>query len=78
MKSAMGQFRIEHAAGQSYEPDFVVETDKDKLIVEIKAKNEMSDPIVQAKAKSAQKWIYHANDHEGDWRQAMDLYAHPA
>lgn len=63
MKPATGQFRIEYAAGQSYEPDFVIETDKDKLIVEIKAKNEMSDPIVQAKAKAAQKWIYHANDH---------------
>jgi superfamily II DNA or RNA helicase len=37
--------------------------DKDKLIVEIKAKNEMSDPNVQAKAKAAQKWVYHANEH---------------
>ncbi|WP_445491041.1 DEAD/DEAH box helicase family protein [Rhodopseudomonas sp. RCAM05734] len=63
MKPAMGQFRIEYASGQSYEPDFVIETNKDKLIVEIKAKNELSDPIVQAKAKAAQKWIYHANEH---------------
>jgi type III restriction enzyme len=63
MKPGIGQFRIEYAAGQSYEPDFVVETDKDKLIVEIKAKNEMSDPVVQAKAKAAQKWVYHANEH---------------
>jgi hypothetical protein len=43
MKPGIGQFRIEYAAGQSYEPDFVVETDKDKFIVEIKAKNELSD-----------------------------------
>lgn len=63
MKPGIGQFRIEYAAGQSYEPDFVVETDKDKLIVEIKAKNEMSDPVVQAKAKAAQKWVHYANDH---------------
>nr|WP_298963230.1 DEAD/DEAH box helicase family protein [uncultured Roseibium sp.] len=63
MKPGVGQFRIEYAAGQSYEPDFVVETDKEKFIVEIKAKNEMADPVVQAKAKAARKWVYHANNH---------------
>ena len=62
MKPGIGQFRIEYAAGQSYEPDFVVETEHDKFIVEIKAKNEMSDPVVQAKVKAAQKWVYHANE----------------
>ncbi|MER9402242.1 hypothetical protein NKI46_29595 [Mesorhizobium sp. M0615] len=56
MKPGIGQFRIEYAAGQSYEPDFVVET----------AKNEMSDPVVQAKAKAARKWVHHANDHAKD------------
>jgi len=66
MKPGIGQFRIEYAAGQSYEPDFVVETEKDKLIVEIKAKNEMADPVVQAKAKAARKWIHHANEHARD------------
>lgn len=43
MKPGIRQFRIEYAAGQSYEPDFVVET----------AKNELSDPVVQEKAKAA-------------------------
>ncbi|TPI58240.1 restriction endonuclease subunit R [Mesorhizobium sp. B3-1-7] len=66
MKPGIGQFRIEYAAGQSYEPDFVVETDRDKFIVEIKAKNEISDPVVQAKAKAARKWVHHANDHARD------------
>jgi type III restriction enzyme len=63
MKPGPGQFKIEYAAGQSYEPDFVVETAKEKLIVEIKAKNEIADPVVQAKAKAARKWMHHANDH---------------
>lgn len=63
MKPGIGQFRIEYAAGQSYEPDFVVETDSDKFIVEIKAKNEINDPVVQAKAKAARKWVHHANEH---------------
>lgn len=66
MKPGIRQFRIEYAAGQSYEPDFVVETDKDKFIVEVKAKNEMSDPVVQAKAKAARKWVHHASEHAKD------------
>src|SRR5690606_24670359 len=66
MKPGIGQFRIEYAAGQSYEPDFVVETDSDKFIVEIKAKNEINDPVVQAKAKAARKWVHYANEHARD------------
>ena len=63
MKPGSGQFRIEYASGQSYEPDFVVETRTQKLIVEIKAKSEMTDPIVQAKARAASKWVGYANAH---------------
>jgi hypothetical protein len=63
MKPGAGQFRIEYANGQSYEPDFVVETRSQKLIVEIKAANEMDDPIVQAKTRAATKWVERANDH---------------
>lgn len=63
MKPGIGQFRIEYSAGQSYEPDFVVETDTEKFIVEIKAKNEVADPVVLTKAKAARKWIHHANNH---------------
>ena len=63
MKPGAGQFRIEYANGQSYEPDFVVETRSQKLIVEIKAANEMDDPIVQAKTRAATKWVDRANDH---------------
>jgi type III restriction enzyme len=57
MKPGASQFRIEYASGQAYEPDFVVETTTQKLIIEIKAKGEMSDPIVQAKARAATKWV---------------------
>ncbi|WP_414473570.1 DEAD/DEAH box helicase [Microvirga sp. M2] len=63
MKPGPGQFRIEYAAGQDYEPDFVVETDREKLIVEIKRKDEMDDPVVLSKAKAARKWVHHANEH---------------
>lgn len=63
MKPGARQFQIEYASGHSYEPDFVVETTTQKFIVEIKAANEMSDPIVQAKARAATKWVGYANEH---------------
>ena len=66
MKPGSGQFRIDYASGQSYEPDFVVETRTQKLIVEIKAKGEMTDPIVQAKARAASKWVGYANAHAAE------------
>ncbi|MGH7935483.1 MAG: DEAD/DEAH box helicase, partial [Chthoniobacterales bacterium] len=61
MKPGAQQFQIEYASGQEYEPDFVVETATDKLIVEIKRVDEFDDPIVKAKAKSACAWTVHAN-----------------
>jgi type III restriction enzyme len=64
MKPGPGQFRIEYAnGGLLYEPDFVVETKTQKLIVEIKAQNEMEDAIVTAKARAAGKWVNYANAH---------------
>jgi type III restriction enzyme len=63
MKPGSNQFRIEYTAGADYEPDFIVETTKEKLIVEIKAANEMNDPVVLAKAAAAGKWVGYANGH---------------
>ena len=63
IKPGARQFQIEYASGQSYEPDFVVETDAEKLIVEIKARNEMDDEIVLAKARAAAEWVKYANEH---------------
>ena len=76
MKPGAKQFQIEYASGQPYEPDFVVETKTEKLIVEIKAANEVSDPMVQAKARAAEKWIGYANVHAAEtrgkeWRYAL-------
>ena len=63
IKPGARQFQIEYASGQAYEPDFVVETDTEKLIVEIKARNEMDDEIVLAKARAAAEWVKYANEH---------------
>ena len=57
------QFQIEYSRAERYEPDFVVETKTEKLIVEIKAKSELTDPIVMAKTKAARTWVGHANAH---------------
>ncbi|WP_421789873.1 DEAD/DEAH box helicase [Hyphobacterium sp.] len=66
IKPAAKQFQIEYLSGRGYEPDFVIETDTEKLIVEVKARNELDDELVQAKARAAQKWVEYANDHADD------------
>ena len=76
LKPARNQFRIEYQPGKPYEPDFVIETTAEKLIVEIKAENQMRDPTVQEKARAAAEWVKHANEFaaEGDgkpWRYAL-------
>jgi type III restriction enzyme len=63
MKPGKAQFQIEYRSGEAYEPDFVVETKDRILICEIKAEDELSDPIVQAKASAATKWCRSATEH---------------
>jgi type III restriction enzyme len=66
MKPGRAQFQIEYRSGENYEPDFVIETKDRSLIVEVKASNELDDPIVQAKAAAASKWCKTANVHAKD------------
>jgi type III restriction enzyme len=63
VKPGSKQFQIEFRRGERYEPDFVVETKAEKLIVEIKARRDLEDETVKAKAKAARTWVGHANDH---------------
>ncbi|RYY23231.1 MAG: restriction endonuclease subunit R [Sphingomonadales bacterium] len=56
LKPGRNQFRIDYRSGEAYEPDFVVETDTKMLILEVKARNELDDPAVKAKAAAATKW----------------------
>lgn len=56
LKPGRNQFRIDYRAGEAYEPDFVVETAARMLILEVKARKELDDPIVKAKAAAATKW----------------------
>jgi type III restriction enzyme len=76
LKPARKQFSIEYQPGKPYEPDFIIELSDCKLIAEIKAENQMHDPIVTEKARAAAAWIKHANEFaaEGDgkpWQYAL-------
>src|SRR5204862_8346409 len=63
MKPGKGQFQIEYRSGEPYEPDFVVEAKDRILICEIKDEDELSDPVVRAKAAAATKWCRSATEH---------------
>lgn len=65
LKPGRNQFRIDYRSGESYEPDFVVETKTRMLICEVKAKNELDDADVKAKAAAATKWCKTATQHAG-------------
>jgi len=61
LKPGPQQFGIEYRPGKNYEPDFVIETNTEKFIVEVKARNELADTEVQTKARAAKEWVTHAN-----------------
>jgi len=76
LKPGPGVFQITYARGSKYEPDFLVETAREMLICEVKAANELQDPIVKAKAEAARTWIGAANaiaTEQGrkSWRYAL-------
>jgi len=62
-KPAKSDFQIHYKADDSYEPDFVVETKKGKLLCEPKRASEMEDTVVLAKADAAAVWCKHASRH---------------
>ena len=63
-KPGKGVFQIRYTADNDYEPDFVVETETEKLLCEPKRADQMQDPVVLAKARAAATWCMHATAHE--------------
>lgn len=62
-KPAKGQFQIVYQDGNQhseYVPDFVAETRDAIYMAETKARNELTDPVVEAKKKAAEEWCGHA------------------
>lgn len=66
IKPGRAQFQIEYRSGDGYEPDFVVETEDRILLCEVKAHDELKDPVVQAKAQAAVKWCRAASQHAAE------------
>ena len=50
------EFNITYGTGKKYEPDFVVETDKIIYLTEVKGRNMLNDPDVQAKKERGIKY----------------------
>jgi len=59
-------FRIRYTTDNDYEPDFVVETESEKLLCEPKRADQIQDPVVLAKARAAATWCKHATAHENE------------
>lgn len=66
LKPGRAQFQIEYRSGDNYEPDFVIETTDRMLIAEVKASNELTDMVVQSKARAATKWCKAATQHAAE------------
>lgn len=78
-RPVLGQFRISYRQGveeHEYQPDFVAEIDHVILMLEVKASNELQDPIVLAKRDAAVLWCRRASEHAvahggKPWRYAL-------
>ncbi len=65
-KPAKGQFLIFYKQGADhpeYQPDFVAETKDAIYMLEPKASNQMTDPVVVAKKEAAIRWCKNASDY---------------
>ena len=60
IKPPLNRLGIYWKPGSQYTPDFIVETTNCKYMVEVKAKNEVSNDEVQLKAKEGVKWCNYA------------------
>lgn len=79
LKPARGQFEIFYRLGsglQQYVPDFVGETETELLMIETKARKDMTTVDVEAKRKAAEEWCRNASTHAATyggkpWRYAL-------
>jgi type III restriction enzyme len=62
MKPGPNQFKIFDSDGRAYQPDFVVETSSEKLIIETKRASDMTDSAVVRKADAASLWAFIATE----------------
>jgi len=65
-KPVIGQLQIVYKDGvehRTYQPDFIAEMDDCVLMVETKARSDMEDATVLAKAEAAREWCENASDY---------------
>ena len=60
-KPTLSNLRLWYGANE-YTPDFVVETEANKLLCEVKAAEDIESAVVQAKMNAAIKWCHCANN----------------
>lgn len=53
LRPHINDFNLEYYKGKRYQPDFVVETEEQYIIVEIKGEDKLNDPMVISKSKRA-------------------------
>ena len=66
IKPPLNQMGIYYAAGQQYTPDFLVETEKEKYMVEVKARNEVRNEEVLLKKSEGELWCKYASIVDAD------------
>ncbi len=77
MKPGPNQFKIFDSEGHAYQPDFVAETQTERLIIETKRRSDMNDADVRRKADAASLWCFIATEHHAKkhddkpWRYAL-------
>lgn len=69
IKPPLNQLGLFWQAGQQYNPDFLVETNEGKYMVEVKASNEITDEDVVLKAKEGIKWCHYATAADPDGKR---------
>jgi len=66
IKPPLNQLGLFYKAGKQYNPDFIVETNDMKYLIEVKASNRTADAEVLEKAKAAIKWCQCAETIDAD------------
>jgi type III restriction enzyme len=77
LRPAMGQLPITYASGSSYQPDFIVETDKAICIIEVKRADETDDDTVRLKAFAAEEYCRRVNVAFGTTTKPWHYYLIP-
>ena len=69
IKPPLNQLGIFWKAGDQYNPDFLVETDTDKYMIEVKAKKDVKNEEVLEKAKVGIRWCKYASTCDPDGKK---------